>query len=209
MAKGTTKTDYYCKKDLKDRGWTDMWIVRFLGDPDTTRPNPKYRTAAPMLLYSKHRVHQVEVSDEFQATSRSAEKKRNLASEKALERASQQRKKLHDYIEKVLITVPKFPLDALVGSACDHYNALWSGRGKDEKRASPNDNAEFLARITVNMLRHEFTNYEYEIGKMFGKIGKDEGLLLLKERVLKKIAYCYPHLADECERQMPDWVHIY
>jgi hypothetical protein len=36
---------------LRERGWTDAGILRYLGDPDRVAPNPHYRRAAPMRLY--------------------------------------------------------------------------------------------------------------------------------------------------------------
>jgi hypothetical protein len=52
-------------QDIKDRGWTNTLITRFLPVPDEMRPNPHYRSAAPMKLYSLDRVISVEGSAGF------------------------------------------------------------------------------------------------------------------------------------------------
>ena len=41
---------------LRERGWSDAMIRDYLGDPDATRPNPRYRSAAPMKLYLAERA---------------------------------------------------------------------------------------------------------------------------------------------------------
>lgn len=50
------KPEYLSTLKLKERGWTDGMIRRFLGEPDATRPNPHYKCAAPMKLYELKRV---------------------------------------------------------------------------------------------------------------------------------------------------------
>jgi hypothetical protein len=47
---------------LKARGWTETLIRQYLGAPDSSCPNPYYRSAAPMRLYARARVEAVEAS---------------------------------------------------------------------------------------------------------------------------------------------------
>ena len=54
------------KRALKERGWTDAGILKFLGEPDYVRPNPKFAKGADMKLYDILRVEDVEGSDEYQ-----------------------------------------------------------------------------------------------------------------------------------------------
>ena len=42
---------YLTKSQLKDRGWTDSLIRKFLSEADKTRTNPHYRSGPPMRLY--------------------------------------------------------------------------------------------------------------------------------------------------------------
>ena len=53
--------EHLTKSRLKDRGWTESLINKFLGEPDLTKDNPMYRCAAPMCLYSLKRIEQVEL----------------------------------------------------------------------------------------------------------------------------------------------------
>ena len=61
---------------LKDRGWTDSGVRRFLGDCDRSAENPIYKCAAPMRLYSMDRAKAVEVTDEFQNWREASERRR-------------------------------------------------------------------------------------------------------------------------------------
>lgn len=45
---------------LKERGWTDGMIKKFLGEPDDTLVNPVFKCAAPMALYDINRVKRIE-----------------------------------------------------------------------------------------------------------------------------------------------------
>jgi hypothetical protein len=47
---------------LRERGWTVAMIREYLGEPDTTRPNPRYWRAAPMKLYLAERAELAEAS---------------------------------------------------------------------------------------------------------------------------------------------------
>ena len=50
---------------LERPGWTRAGVTRFLGDPDATKPNPRYRSAAPTRLYGPARVEATEATPEF------------------------------------------------------------------------------------------------------------------------------------------------
>ena len=41
------RTDYLNKSELKQRGWTDVAIERFLPEPERTVSNPYHRTGPP------------------------------------------------------------------------------------------------------------------------------------------------------------------
>ena len=65
--------DYASAPTLRGRGWTDAMVRDLLGEPDTTRRNPVYRSAAPMRLWLRAGVEQVEQSDTFARRRRQAE----------------------------------------------------------------------------------------------------------------------------------------
>lgn len=56
---------YETVSTLKQRGWTDVAIARFLGQPDITRPMPAgARTRKPLFYYDPDRVAAVEALPE-------------------------------------------------------------------------------------------------------------------------------------------------
>ena len=56
---------YLTMAGLRERGWTEAMIRDYLGEPDATRPNPRYRSAAPMKLYLTERAEAAEASPEW------------------------------------------------------------------------------------------------------------------------------------------------
>ncbi len=60
---------------------------------------------------------------------------------------------------------------------------------------------EFLARISVNYIRHNLTKYDNNIQLLCGKIAKQEAYDLERFLVFTEIAKTYPEFANECRRQ--------
>ncbi len=183
-------SNYLTQTDVKERGWTDSLIRRFLPSPDLTKGNPFYRCAAPMKLYAVGRVSAIETTPEYIEHSAKLVGRRKAA-QRAVET---KRKKLLAYLDTIEIQVPI--LTNLVGRACKSYNAR-NGGG-----AYPHSDKSFLDRICVNYLRHEMTDYEAHLYAIAGKVGVAEGYREIKNRVLYAIADTYPELSDECFRQM-------
>jgi hypothetical protein len=59
------KKIYFRSSELKQRGWTEGLIRKFLPKPDETKTNPIIRSAAPMKLYKIKRVEKIEKSEKF------------------------------------------------------------------------------------------------------------------------------------------------
>ena len=183
--------------ELKARGWTDSVVRKYLGKPDGYRDNPRYRSAPKTKLYNLSRVAEMERRPEvLEALQKAA-----IRSETSRKSAKMQSKRLLEYIRNLNIEVPSMPEDVLIEKACSHYNGLWIGRGDYDRYASPLSPKHFLSRISVNFLRHEMTNYEDELARIFGKVGCVKGRVLLKSRILDKIGEVYPTLSKECRKQ--------
>jgi hypothetical protein len=56
---------YLTMTGVRERGWTDAMIREYLGEPDATRPNPRYSSAAPMKLYLAERAEVTEASPDW------------------------------------------------------------------------------------------------------------------------------------------------
>ncbi len=184
------------KTGLKDRGWTDALIKRFLRTPDKTAKNPHYKSGPPMLLYAMSRVEEVERSEEW-SNAQAATETRRIAGRRS---TTTKRKNLLQAVQKITVTVPMLSKDELIDRAREHYNRLWERRGRDDKFAY-SDDEDFMQRIAVNYLRHRLTDYETDIGKLHGLVGRDEAYIIIRKKVLEAIGNAYPWLSGECRRQ--------
>ncbi|MHB1956445.1 MAG: hypothetical protein ACYCOU_22165 [Sulfobacillus sp.] len=184
-----------------ERFWTDTLIHRYLGEPDDLVKNPHYRSGPPMALYDLARVMACEQQPDVAAALQRIAERRPQRQRIAQDIADRKRQAVLDWVRSLSIQLPALSHDRLLRQACDHYNALWEDRGRDDKWATPSDDPAFLARITVNYLRHACSPYEDHLDDLFGQIGATEGRPLLKQRVLTAIARQYPDLAQECRRQ--------
>jgi len=114
-------TEYITKSELRElRDWTETGIRRFLGEPDEYRPNPYYRTAAPMCLYELARVKAVEASPEFLTWRKDSEKRRDAAYFGALTKEINLRRE----VESWEITVPVIDRKTLATKAIANYYGL-------------------------------------------------------------------------------------
>lgn len=185
---------------LKARGWTPALIATFLGAPDLVRDNPHYKSAAPMRLYALARVEEVEASDAYrQAVAAGAARRQG-----ARQAAQTKRAALLAAVETLQILVPVYEQAALTRAACEHYNGRQAAREWQEwsEPATPQSHPDFLARISVNMIRHALTSYEEELEQMYGKVGVREAYRQINAQVYAAIAAAYPTLAEECQRQL-------
>lgn len=189
---------YLCKTDLKNRGWTDKLIKTFLPEPDEERINPYYASADMVKLFLLEKVEAIEKSPEF-IVLQDGTRKRREAAKKA---AATKRDTLMKYINSLEISIPKLAEEELVQCACDHYNLLQQERNRQYISARPNSDKSFLQRIMVNYLRHEMSNYEYELERIAGKTGKMEAYDELRAKILHEIGEQYPDLFNECVDQM-------
>lgn len=197
----TEQPEYFTKKQLTERGWTESLIKRFLGNHDAERPNPRFRSSATMKLFQQERVIALEHSDDYQSAKEKTEKRRTAARNVA----AGKRQQLLERIEQTPIEMPNLSRQKLLKKACRHYNERMRERQRrtdfDFKDATADSDQDFLCRISVNFLRHELTPYEEHISSLYGRIGRQQAYLLLKCRILAAIAEKYPWLSQECDKQ--------
>jgi hypothetical protein len=179
--------------ELRSRGWTPAMTRDLLGKEDLQRRNPFYRAAAPVRLWALERVLAAESTGEFTERQTSAARRRSAARTAGQVRAS----KLRDWAATVPISVDSVSEDTVVSAAIAWYNDS-SDRFEP---AGPWCDEAFLARITVNFLRHMATPYDREMSVCRGKPGVRQAQSTLRGRVLAAISEAHPGLAAECERQ--------
>jgi hypothetical protein len=146
-----------------------------------------------MKLYRSERVEQAEKSPAFREAKKK-QKRRHGAAQKA--RATKLAR-IAQYVGSLKIEVPELEKDELIRLACANYNA----GSREGPKASESSDPEFLARISVNYLRHSGTQYEQNLKKIAGRMGAGDAYLDIKTKVLNAISAAYRWLEDECERQ--------
>lgn len=188
--------------DLKRRGWTESLIKEFCPSPDDTTLNPWYKSAAPIRLYLKERIANIEASSDFQERVKQIARRKQSAAKAVNTKID----RLHRHIEAWTPTVPRLEMNELIERACDSYNShkldLLIERGYEYTPATPESDESFLHRITVNYLRHHFTSYERKLAGQYGKVGVRESYILISRKIFAAISDVYPGLADECQRQL-------
>lgn len=204
-----TNSPFYNKTELKERGWTDTSIKKFLGNPDRKGKNRKGKRGK-VTLYFKDRVHETESTPQFKEWKTKSEA-RSQASLKAAE------KKRQETLDKVTSRLDSIDLkdeykhltrDELRKKASESFLTLEQRR---EARSNGKYIAEqitsrrtgaFFSRIETNYLRHEGTIYDEELKEYFNATGVGQAIDMVRERVYDTIATYYPHLAGECEKQL-------
>ncbi len=76
----------FTKTELKQRGWIEKAIDKFLGSPDKVKRNPYSKKAAPMQLWDTSRVEAVEQTEEFKAWQQKTTERRAAQSKRLKER---------------------------------------------------------------------------------------------------------------------------
>lgn len=192
----TEVPSFLTKTDLLERGWTEAAIKRFAFEPDQLKRNPYYRSGSPMKFYLLDRIEAIEKTPEFIEWQQKSEKRKGFA-RRAVETKTVT---LLAEVKQVTISVQRLPRKKLCDEACWHYNMRQLDRGQIGE-ASRLSNREFLERIQVNYIRHQLSEYDGELKKLFRRVGKTEAYDILRRKVFDAIIDAYSYLRDECERQ--------
>ncbi|MCM1569132.1 MAG: hypothetical protein NC081_06760 [Roseburia sp.] len=184
-----TKDNYITQSDLiNEFGWTKTLANRYLPEP-ILKTNPKYACAAPMKLWDKSVVLAAMEREDFQNDLAKAEKRRAAGKKAAATRRDALMAEVEKEISKIKVQVVT-------------DEELWDQIVYERELFCIADvEWETLQRWSVNMIRHELTDYDDYLFGMSGKPGCHEAYLKYKFAVLDAIASAYPRYANECERQ--------
>lgn len=174
------QSEMITKSALKrEYGLTDK-LIEQLGEPDATRPNPHFRKAAPMLLYSRDRVEKWIASNPESIDQSNPRKSRAL---KAAETKRQQAQKMVDEALKQLKLNP-IPKDIAVRTQ------LFIGERFGAYGNEPTPKA------IASHIRHNYTNYEELLSKIKGKVGKGDLYLQIKDKLNAAIESHYGYNSE-------------
>ena len=193
---------YISKAGLKAQGWTDKAIVTFLPTHDKEAQNPYYHGAAPMKLYLKSRVDDIEKTPAYLQFN---EKNINRING-AKNAVDTKRTRLLSEVNNWQIQVKEKSLETQIKNAVRSYNNFHEDisyeRGGEFIPADVGADQSFLNRITVNYIRHNMSHYDNKLDRLFGKVGKYDAYIILNKKIYAKISEVYPMFADECKRQL-------
>jgi len=185
---------------LRARGWSRVMIERLLGEPDRKRRNRRYRRGPRLRLYRAARVETCEATAQFAALAVAAARRRSAA----LKAAEGKCARLIEQVAALPITVVALPPDELRKAAIEAYNS--ARRRRRKPRAGADSDPRFLARITVNYIRHRLTGYDRALATAAGRVGVREAVALIRRRIYAEIIRLYGayagEVAEECRRQM-------
>ena len=184
------KNNYITFTNLKeDRNWSNSLITKFLPTPDLLTNNP-HNNKQKCKLYLISKVIEIENTNEFEKQYTKIAKRRNIATFIA----DKKREELLNYVNNIQITIKHFKnKNKLYKAARGHYNNLQQKKRKRNIIHKDVDEA-FMKRISVNFLRHTSDEYEVELDKLVGKVGRFQAYNLLKQRVNEMIYDKYPFL---------------
>lgn len=176
----------------RDPTWTPANVARFLGDPDATAQNPRYKSGAPMRLYKVRRAITAEATPEF-AEARVKTLRRSKSARAAAEA------KRHETLEWARSVKIEINFDGTAEQArragYSHRLEMDSARWRQVTRDSyENVPKPTLNRWAVNWLRHHRTPYESRLDQTYGNIGVREAYDVIRTRVQEAIFGRWPDL---------------
>lgn len=180
---------YITLSTVKDRGWTETMLKKLSVQPDKFATNPYYKNASQMKLYSLARIKEIENTQQFNELY----KKSQMRRESAQKAVNTKTNNLLTYVNSIPLRVEYMPDPELTQAAIDSYNTWQKNRpsvqnGSNEPfTASESSDSAFLARIRLNFIRHNLTNYDEILEEIRGKTGVKEVYPMLKSMVQTRI----------------------
>ena len=200
---------FYNKSEVLQRGWTETSIKKFLGGPDRKGKNRRGRSGKVSLFF-RDRGEAAENTPEFKEWKIKSQARSEAQTKVAQARRQETLDLVSSRLDSVQLKSEVLGLTRaeLRNKASESFlelearrEARSQGRYTAEKITSRRGE-DFFNRIETNWLRHEGTIYDSELDVYFKKVGVNQAKDMVRERVYSLIAHNYPHLADECTRQL-------
>lgn len=189
-------SEFFSTSQLKSRGWTKSLIHRFLGEPCLKRPNPYYRSAAPMSLYRKD--HVIDIEQLYSFIQQKAES--SLQSKKVKQRVLDRVKNNIDTLSSVDLALCKDSVKSVLSEA---RNIV-----KDKQNYIMQSDVNIVEKIVaVGLLFEKASPSMYTIDNSFGMAGVRAMREVMRTRILESININFPELSDVCN-QIKEYVDL-
>lgn len=198
---GKREPEFYDKKDLKAREWTETGIKKILGPADSEKQNPYFLGGPKQKLFLKERVHRIEASEDFKTWS-AGSKRRKKAANKG---RNTKEKNLTARVARLSFNIPVLPIGEILEKACYYYDCHLRFEVNEfiftihnTRQANPRSSAVFfLERLARKYLQHCLTDYDEQVKKLHGKVGGDLGVLIMRDKIDQEINRVYPNLLEQ------------
>lgn len=175
------KSDKLLLMDLKELGISKALIEKFYKDPEVKYKN--HSGSKFYYLYETKRILEIvsteEFNEQFQKTLLRSKRGKDLA-----DKIIQQNIEI---IKSLDIEVKVIDRKQLKRLAIEAWNN-WNGSSWEDK-----DHTETL-RIMENFVRHNLTEYDFQLDNIHGEYGKNILYCILKDKVTEEIYKRYPYL---------------
>lgn len=193
MDKNKKKIEYWSKSTLLSRGWTEKTIDELL-PPPKLKDNPHYKCASPMQLWEQKVVKQKERTKKFKESAEKKAKRR----ESSLKAVATKTENTMSLLDTFSLEVEKIDLEDLREWT---LNAKWNWY-MDTEQYERADSVNFadeetILRWEINFIRHNLSNYDEELDKLYGKVGKDIVYSKYRSQLMNKIFEVYPELKEK------------
>lgn len=196
------RSDYFNKRQLKERGWTDRTIRQYINIAPV-----EFRSAYrchPSQCYPKDYIIGIEGSEEWQAAMLES-LGHKLSGKKAAEtRRAQTMSWIADAVGGLQVERDDNVMQLAIEAKNWRNDEIGNYMADDAERAP----RAVKRRWCVNYIRHDLSNYDDVLADMVGKVGRVEAYRVLFEAVMDRIAVVYPEYADECARQKAEKLAI-
>ena len=153
--------EYLSQSRIKSEfGLTDTQIRGALAPPDTTRPNPHYRSGPPMKLYLRNRVEQWIAEHQSEITE---SQPRKQAAQRAVHTKRESAK------VEIAKLVQRLELEPIASRASVRKEAAEFFYEQYEEF-----NGEVTEKGLCSFIRHNYTNYEEILSIVKGKVGASD-----------------------------------
>lgn len=184
------KIRYVTKSTLLKRGWSEKSILELLPQPKLV-DNPYYKKAAKMKLQDLRIVEDKEKTKKFKEYAKKKAKRSNVMKKVA----DRKRKETIEASKKFDIKVERINIEELKYKALKAKEEWYDITGQFDRVGSVyRADKETIKRWEINYIRHNLTNYDEELKKLYRKVGKLDAYVNYKEILMKKIYETYPEL---------------
>lgn len=193
----TTKRTRICKTTiLKDYGWTETLITKFLPEP-MLKPNYHGHSSPPMKLFYEDEVLAVMQTEDFKSEFEKVNKRR-AAVQKGIDRknanALEEITPLLETITVKIISEKKVVTWAIWAQGWGWYDV--------DEEFCRTKNPEVIARWAVSYIRKNLVDYDQRLSEL--RHTTDETNKAVEKAIYEKIAAAYPVYADECRNRIDD-----